>query len=117
MDVYDACAVLTLREGVVVEEQSSPALCDPTPPALRPRSGDTIVVYDQSSQHQSVMVLGSNLGVEPVLWYGRCVGVLQTREQFVAEAKVTADWVRGAEPAGHPAGLGMNCADAAFFKW
>jgi hypothetical protein len=117
MDVDDACAVITLREGHVVEEQSSPSLCHATLPGLRPRVGDTIVVYDQGAQRQAVTVSGSNAGVGPVLWYGRCVGVLQTREQLVAEAKVTTGWVPGAEPVGNPALLGMSCADAALFKW
>jgi hypothetical protein len=117
MDLYDACAVLTLREGIVVEDQSSRTLCHPVPPPLRPRATDTIVVYDQSAQRQAVTVSASNPGVGPISWYGRCVGVLQTREQFVAEAIVTTGWVRGAEPTGNPAGLVMNCPDAALFKW
>jgi hypothetical protein len=79
-----ACYILLVRNGTVVESESSPESvdCDTAPPQPRPRATDKILVYARNPPNH---VVDANVDPPPPYYFSRCAGTLTTRQQLLAE--------------------------------
>ncbi len=94
--LQNACYILLVRNGVVVESESSPESvdCDPNLPAPRRRATDRILVYARNPPGHSVDAI---VEPPPAYWYARCAGALTTRAQLLAELNNSMAWEMGPE--------------------
>jgi hypothetical protein len=92
-----ACYVLLVRNGVVVESESSPQSvdCDPDPPRPRVRSvTDKVLVYARNPPNHAV---DGNVDPPPTYYFSRCAGALTTRQELLAELNNSAGRVMSPE--------------------
>jgi len=91
-----ACYVLLVRNGVVVESESSPQSvdCDPAPPQPRVRATDKLLVYARNPPNHAV---DANVDPPPSYYLSRCAGALTTRQELLGELNNSTGWVMSAE--------------------
>jgi hypothetical protein len=109
-------ALIVLRNGQVVESQSSEGLCETEDRKVYTRPGDQTFLYvkDPTFNMASVHATSDN---RTQAWSGRCVGAFQKRADLVAEAKrLEPEWTPRMTAPGSPI-LTMFCDTAALYKW
>jgi len=108
---------LLVRNGVIVDSESSPESvdCDPQLPILRPRANDKILVYARNPPNHQV---DGTADYGPFYYYSRCAAALTTRQQLLAELNNPNSWDMSPELPMIPF-FGMNkaCPTAAVYKF
>jgi hypothetical protein len=115
ISIGDACYVLQVRSGRVIEYESSQDLCDPGPPPIRPRPNDVTLIYAQSPPSQSVSVLSNVLSELPT-WSVRCTNTLTSRDEILAQLGATFGPSTTPDPDMAFLGVSTNCPVAAVYK-
>jgi len=120
--VEGACAVILWRDGVVVESQSTPTLCDTNARRVQLRPAfDTAYAYLKHPPNNELAVTATFADYRPRAWYARCVGDFGTRQELVAAIEAfqsLPDWVEGStQPDAGTVQMSFSCATAALYKW
>jgi hypothetical protein len=115
--------VLVLRNGQVVESQSTEGLCERGQRTVRPRPGqagepgDVTYLYVQDPMLNLAVVSGTSPDYYAKDWSGRCVGVIRTRAELLQEIQRPANWTPKTTAPVNPATVSVLCDTAALYKW
>jgi hypothetical protein len=117
IDNTNCFAVLLLRNGQVVDSQSSDGLCENEDRPVRTRPGDQAFLYVKDPTFNLATVYGTSGDDRTQNWSGRCVGAVRNRAELVAEAqRLEPEWTPRMTAPGSPV-LSMFCDTAALYKW
>jgi hypothetical protein len=106
-----------LRNGQVVESQSSEGLCETEDRKVYTRPGDQSFLYVKEPTFNRASVYATSGGNRAQNWSGRCVGAFRNRAELVAEVKnMEPKWTPSTTAPANPV-LIMFCDTAALYKW
>jgi hypothetical protein len=117
--IYNArCfGLIVLRNGQVVESQSTEGLCENEDRKVRTRLGDQTFLFVKDPTSHIASVYATSGDDRAQNWSGRCVGAFPNRAALVAEAqRLEPVWTPRMTAAGWPV-LSMFCDTAALYKW
>lgn len=110
-------AVLLLRNGAVVESQSSEGLCENMQRQVRPQPRDVTFLYvNNPTVYNPALVHATSPDFAPQNRRGRCVPAFARRVELLEEVErsATATWTTIQQP---PPFLSMFCEAAALYTW
>jgi hypothetical protein len=112
--------VVVLRNGQVVESQSTEGVCVKGEHRVRPRPGepgDVTYLYVQEPVLNMAVVSGTSPDYYARDWSGHCVGAIRTRAELLEEIQRPAVWMPRSNAPVNPALVSTPCDTAALYKW
>jgi hypothetical protein len=110
-------AVIVLRNGQLVESQSSEGLCESEERRVRTRPGDRTFLYVKNPTLNTASVWDMGPGHQPTNWSSRCVGALPNRAELLAEVQQQEPtWTPRMTAPQNPI-LSTFCETAALYRW